>query len=224
MVRLGDDKKLKVTGVGLVVIESKDGHVSKLANVLYVPQLARNLLGVGQLMTTGYTLNFSHGVCTIIDDNNNNNNILAHVRMTVNRLFLLDAWNIACANAVFSIDDEFTLWHRRFSHLNTRSLLLLAQSQLVKDLPNIALGAVVRPCEGCAMGKQTCHQPARRAMAPLELVHGDLVGPMQTPSLGGNRYIFLLTDDYSRYTWAYFMQRKSDVFEPFKVFRQMQEK
>lgn len=36
--------------------------------------------------------------------------------------------------------------------------------------------------------------------------------------------MFLLTDDYSRYSWVYFMQMKSETLERFKVFKQLQER
>ena len=50
---------------------------------------------------------------------------------------------------------------------------------------------------------------------PLELLHMDLCGPMRVPSLGGNRYIFVIVDDFSRYTWTLFLRAKSEVFERF---------
>jgi transposase InsO family protein len=47
---------------------------------------------------------------------------------------------------------------------------------------------------------------------------------MQTRSLGGASYFLIFVDDRSRYTWVYFIRRKSDVFEYFKEFRTMTEK
>ena len=50
----------------------------------------------------------------------------------------------------------------------------------------------------------------------LELLHMDLMGPMQVESLGGKRYAFVVVDDYSRYTWVNFIREKSDAFDVFK--------
>ena len=47
---------------------------------------------------------------------------------------------------------------------------------------------------------------------------------MKTMSIGGARYFLIFVDDRSRYTWAYFIRRKSDVFEYFKEFKNMIEK
>jgi hypothetical protein len=64
----------------------------------------------------------------------------------------------------------------------------------------------------------------RRKRDILELVHTDLCGPMQTRSLGGAYYFLLFIDDYTRFTWVYFLRKKSDTFEYFKEFRSMVEK
>ena len=51
---------------------------------------------------------------------------------------------------------------------------------------------------------------------PFELIHIDLMGPTQTESLGGKKYIFLAVDDYSRFSWVYFLRHKSDAFDIFR--------
>ncbi|MCI18889.1 retrovirus-related pol polyprotein from transposon tnt 1-94, partial [Trifolium medium] len=57
----------------------------------------------------------------------------------------------------------------------------------------------------------------------LELLHMDLMGPMQVESLGGKRYVFVMVDDFSRFTWVDFLREKSDTFEVFKdLYKQLQ--
>ena len=46
----------------------------------------------------------------------------------------------------------------------------------------------------------------------------DLFGPTQIQSINHNRYVFVIVDDFSRYTWTIFMKNKSDTFEHFKTF------
>src|SRR6266498_2168686 len=53
---------------------------------------------------------------------------------------------------------------------------------------------------------------------PLELLHMDLFGPVAYISIGGNKYDFIIVDDYSRFTWVFFLQDKSEVQETFKKF------
>ena len=52
----------------------------------------------------------------------------------------------------------------------------------------------------------------------FELLHMDQFGPTQYISIGGNKYDFVIVDDYTRYTWVFFLVDKSDVFATFKSF------
>jgi transposase InsO family protein len=52
----------------------------------------------------------------------------------------------------------------------------------------------------------------------LELLHTDLFGPTTYKSLGGNLYYPVIVDDYSRYTWTFFLHDKSEVATCFKKF------
>jgi transposase InsO family protein len=84
-------------------------------------------------------------------------------------------------------------------------------------------------CGECQIGKQTRmshpmleHQVTSKA---LELLHMDLMGPMQVESLGGKKYAYVVVDDYTRYTWVNFIREKSDTFEVFKdLYTQLQRK
>ena len=46
----------------------------------------------------------------------------------------------------------------------------------------------------------------------------DLFGPTRVASLDGMNYAYVLIDDYSRYTWVYFLSHKNDAFKAFKIF------
>ena len=50
---------------------------------------------------------------------------------------------------------------------------------------------------------------------PLELIHMDLFGPTKTKSLSGNRFAFVLVDDFSRFTWVFFLEHKNQAFFTF---------
>ena len=51
---------------------------------------------------------------------------------------------------------------------------------------------------------------------PLELIHMALIGPIQTISLGGKKYILVVVDNYSRFTWVVFLKDKGETFIHFK--------
>ena len=44
----------------------------------------------------------------------------------------------------------------------------------------------------------------------------NLIRPSRIRSYGGNSYILIIVDDYSRFTWTLFLKHKSDTFEAFK--------
>lgn len=62
-----------------------------------------------------------------------------------------------------------------------------------------------------------------RASTPLELVHGDLCGPISPVTPGQKRYVFVLIDDHTRYMWTVLLKEKSEAFEKFKVFKTLTE-
>ena len=47
----------------------------------------------------------------------------------------------------------------------------------------------------------------------------DLFGPIRVTSLSGMHYIYVLVNDYSRYTWVCFLTRKNDGFKAFENFQ-----
>jgi transposase InsO family protein len=79
-----------------------------------------------------------------------------------------------------------------------------------------------RPCSACQAGKQVeTHHHAKNIMAttrPLEMLHMDLFGPVAYISIGGNKYGLVIIDDYSRFTWVFFLQDKSETQEVLKKF------
>jgi transposase InsO family protein len=53
---------------------------------------------------------------------------------------------------------------------------------------------------------------------PLEMLHMDLFGPIAYISIGGNKYGLVIIDDYSRFTWVFVLQDKSETQEVLKKF------
>jgi len=50
----------------------------------------------------------------------------------------------------------------------------------------------------------------------LELLHMDLMGPMQVESIAGKRYVLVVLDDFLRFTWVNFIREKSYTFDVFR--------
>ncbi|KAL8102527.1 hypothetical protein AgCh_027143 [Apium graveolens] len=80
-----------------------------------------------------------------------------------------------------------------------------------------ALGEVIE--ESYMTRKRFLAQSNYRAEQVLDLIHGDLCGPILPETSGGNKYFLLLVDDYSRAMWVYFLKTKDEAFDAFKKFR-----
>jgi transposase InsO family protein len=81
------------------------------------------------------------------------------------------------------------------------------------------------PCCTCQAGKQVeIHHQAKNIMTmtrPLEMLHMDLVGPVAYISIGGTKYDLVIVDDYSCFTWLFFLQDKNEIQDVLKKFLRM---
>jgi transposase InsO family protein len=72
-----------------------------------------------------------------------------------------------------------------------------------------------RPCAACQAGKHVgSTNQSKNVMTtsrPLELLHMDLFGPVAYLSIGGSKYGLVIVDDFSRFTWVFFLQYKSET-------------
>src|ERR1044072_8865593 len=108
---------------------------------------------------------------------------------------------------------------QEIGYLSLKSTRKIISEEAVRGLPkiNIEQGKI---CGECQIGKKTKmpHKKLQHLTTTkfLELIHMDLMGPMQVESLGGKKYAFFCVDDFSRYTWINFIREKSETFEVFK--------
>jgi hypothetical protein len=97
---------------------------------------------------------------------------------------------------------------------------------MVIDVPK-----VVRPkelCSTCCTSKQPrksykAEIPTQTTSA-LQLIHSDVCGPFEEPSLGGSAYFVSFTDYFTKKIWVYLLERKSEVLAIFRNFKAMAEK
>ena len=90
-VELGNGKELQEEGKGTVGIETHHGN-RILTNFQYVPDIGYNLLSVGQLMESRYSILFDDGACLI--KNKQTGRVLAKVKMTQSKMFSLKVSNV----------------------------------------------------------------------------------------------------------------------------------
>lgn len=113
------------------------------------------------------------------------------------------------------------LWYKRLGHVSIPKICRSLTGEVIHRVPLIKQ-SINNFCYECPVGKQAkaSHKCRDHNISNqlLELLHLDLMGPMQVESFGGKRYVFVIVDDYSRFTWVRFIREKSDTF---KVFRSL---
>ena len=216
-VTFGDNSKGYIIGKGDV---SNNGisNLPLISNVLLVKNLKHNLLSISQLCDKGFKITFSDNKCSIFDQNQN---LIFEGNRDRNIYVLNMKINHNSNMCLLAKDNDPWIWHKRFCHINFKALSKLSRNNLVKGLPKINF-KVDHICDACQLGKLTKSSfKSKKVIStkqPLELLHMDLFGPTQVQSINHNKYVFVIVDDFSRYTWTIFMKNKSDTFEHFKIF------
>nr|GEW55346.1 hypothetical protein [Tanacetum cinerariifolium] len=113
------------------------------------------------------------------------------------------------------------LWHRRLSHLNFDYINLLSKKDIVIGLPKLKY-VKDQLCSSCELSKAKRSSSKSKAIpnskGRLNLLHMDLCGPMLVASINGKKYILVIVDNYSRYTWTLFLHSKDETPEVLKDF------
>jgi len=180
------------------------------------------IFSLGQATEAGCDIRMKDDYLTMHDAGNC---LLMKVQRTPNRLYKikLTIGEPICLHSRLS--EDTWRWHARLGHINFESMKKMSKKGLVKGLPHF--DSENQLCESCLVGKQTRKSfplmTTYKATRPLELVHGDLCGPITPSTKGQNRYIFTLIDDFSRYMWIFLLKEKSEAFLHFKKFKALAE-
>nr|GEX26429.1 hypothetical protein [Tanacetum cinerariifolium] len=178
-VKFRNDQIAPILGYGDLV----QGAVT-IKRVYYVEGLNHNLFSVGQFCDADLEVAFRKSTCYIFDLKGND---LLTATST-------QAW----------------LWHHRLSHLNFDTINLLSKN-IVVGLPKLKF-IKDHLYSSCELGK-TKRKSFHTKITPsskrwLQLLHMYLCGPMRVASINGKRYVLVIVDDYSRYTWTHFLRSK----------------
>ena len=201
-----------------------------LSRVLYVPDLPINLLSSNNFRAKGVF--FSNLDCTFRRLKDNTPFGFAPIRDGLNILRLASAQSEAPnafgllashkdssasrdqPSAVQRSSTEVTdLWHKRLGHPGLSSMRKIQAA--TKGLNDVRL-TQLPTCEVCSLSKserKVSRTPQRRAAKPLQRIHIDLIGHIKPETNHGQEYIVVITDDYSRYRWTFFISVKGDAHQ-----------
>jgi transposase InsO family protein len=205
-----------VKGLGKIAI-SPDHSIS---NVFLVDSLDYHLLFVSQLCKMGYSCLFTDvGVIVF----RRSDDSIAFKGVLDGQLYLVD-FNDNKAEldtCLIAKTNMGWLWHCRLAHVGMKNLHKLLKGEHIFGLTNVHFERD-RICSACQAGKKVgVHHPHKNIMTtdrPLELLHMDLFGSIAYISIGGSKYYLVVVDDYSRFTWVFFLQEKSQTQDTSKIF------
>ncbi|KAJ9545020.1 hypothetical protein OSB04_024727 [Centaurea solstitialis] len=213
-VTFGGNGKGQTRGYGTLT-----NGVTTFKRVAYVEDLMHNLLSISQLCDKNHKVSFSKKKCKV--KNRRKEVILTGVRQA--DIYII-SMNTSTDNFCFvsrASTDTNWLWHKRLSHLNFKTLNQLCINNLVIGLPDFRY-TKVSLCSACEKGKQTRASFKSKQISsissPLQVLHMDLFGPVNVQSIAGKKYTPVIVDEYSRYTWVFFLRSKSDAPEEIILF------
>lgn len=124
---------------------------------------------------------------------------------------------------LIKIEKDLWLWHARLGHVNLDAITLMNMNEMVRGLPKLVHPKAV--CKGCLMAKQNRApfptQLGHKSSKVMELIHGDIFGPITPFTPSGKRYFLLLVDDFSIKMWVYFLLTKDEEIEEIKKFKKL---
>ncbi|GJQ99680.1 DNA-directed DNA polymerase [Tanacetum coccineum] len=219
----GNLKGGKITGRGTI----KTGNLD-FENVYFVRELQFNLFSVSQMCDKKNSVLFNDTECIVLSPNfklTDESHVLLKVPRK-NNMYSVDLKNIVPKGGLTCLfakatSDESKLWHRRLGHINFKTMNKLVKGNLVRGLPS-KLFENDQTCVACQKGKQhraSCKSKTVSSISqPLHMLHMDLFGPTFVKSLMKKMYCLVVTDDYSRFSWVFFLATKDETSGILKSF------
>jgi hypothetical protein len=215
-IMFGDNSQGQVIGFSKIAITTEHSISKKFL----VESLDYNLLSISQLCENGYNCLFTDKGVTIFRRSHGS---FAFKGVLRGKLYLVDfiPEEVELDRCLIAKTNMGWLWYRWLAHVGMRNLHKLQKDGHILGLTNIIFEKD-RPCGACQAEKQVgAHNHAKNIMTitrPLEMLHMDLFGPVAYISVDNNKYGLVIADDYSHFTWVFFLQHKSETQEVLKKF------
>ncbi|GJR68142.1 putative ribonuclease H-like domain-containing protein [Tanacetum coccineum] len=219
----GSPKGGKITGKGKI----RTGKLN-FEDVYFVKELKFNLFSVSKMCDKKNSVLFTETGCLVLSPDFkllDESQVLLKVPRHDN-MYSFDLKNVVpsggltCLFAKATID-ESNLWHRRLGHINFKTMNKLVRGNLVRGLPS-KLFENDHTCVACQKGKQhkaSCKTKLVSSISqPLQMLHMDLFGPTSVRSINHKTYCLVVTDDFSRFSWVFFLATKDETSGILKTF------
>ncbi|GJU63689.1 putative ribonuclease H-like domain-containing protein [Tanacetum coccineum] len=222
LVSFGDGKG-RISGKGKIKTGTLD-----FEDVYFCKELKYNLFSVSQICDKKNNVLFTDTECLVLSSDFkllDESQVLLKVPRkdniySVDLKSVVPTGDLTCLIAKATIDESNT-WHRRLGHINFKTMNKLVKGNLVKGLPS-KIFENDHSCVACQKGKQ--HKASYKTKLvnsiskPLHMLHMDLFGPTNVKSLMKKSYCLVVTDDFSRFSWVFFLATKDETSGILKTF------
>nr|GEV23543.1 ribonuclease H-like domain-containing protein [Tanacetum cinerariifolium] len=197
-------------------------------DVYFVKELKFNLFSVSQMCYKKNKVLFTNSECLVLSPDfklPDESQVLLRVprennMYNVNLKDIVPSGDLTCLFAKATID-ESNLWHRRLGLVNFKTINKLVKGNFVRGLPTKVFENN-DTCVACKKGKQHRASCKTKSVSfvnqPIFRPHMDLFGPTFVKSLNKKCYCLVITDDYSRFTWVFFLATKDETSPILKTF------
>ncbi|GJR94973.1 putative ribonuclease H-like domain-containing protein [Tanacetum coccineum] len=213
----------KISGKGKIRTDKLD-----FEDVFFVKELKFNLFSVSQMCDKKNNVLFTKTECLVLCPDFkllDESQVLLRVpkqsnMYSFNLKNVVPYGDLTCLYAKSTIE-ESKLWHRRLGHVNFKTMNKLVKGNLVRGLPSKNFDND-HTCVACQKGKQ--HKASCKAKLissisqPLQMLHMDLFGPTSGRSINHKAYCLIVTNDFSRFSWVFFLAFKDETSEILKRF------
>nr|GEV49033.1 retrovirus-related Pol polyprotein from transposon TNT 1-94 [Tanacetum cinerariifolium] len=208
IVRFRNDQFGAIMGYGDYVIGD-----SVISRVYYMERLGHSLFFVGQFYDSNMEVAFRKHSCYVRDTDGVE--LIKGFRgsnlYTISVEDMMKSFPICLLSKASK--NKSWLWHRRLNHLNFGTINDLSRKDLVRGLPRLKFEKD-HLCSVCQLGKSKKHTHKPKAentnLEVLNTLHIDLCGPMRVQTINRKKYILVIVDDYSRFTWVKFLRSKDE--------------
>ncbi|GJU78183.1 putative ribonuclease H-like domain-containing protein [Tanacetum coccineum] len=219
----GSPKGGKITEKGKIRTGKLD-----FEDVYFVKELKFNLFSVSQICDKKNSVLFTETECLVLSPDFkllDESQVLLKVHRQ-NNMYIFDLKNVVPSGGLTclftkAIIDESNFWFRRLGHINFKTMNKLVRGNLVRGLPSKLFenDHTFVACQKRKQYKASCKTNLVSSIShPLQMLHMDLFGPTFVRSINHKIYCLVVTDDYSRFSWVFFLATKDKTSEILKTF------
>ena len=216
---MGNSATSEIKGQGTILLKMTSGKEVKLHNVLYVPDIRKNLISGTLLSMHGFKMVFEsqkivlskHGMYV-------GKGYVKNGMWKMNTIAVKsNAGNKKQKSSVYMLESS-NLWHGRLGHVNYDTLRRLIN---LDHIPAFHID-FKHKCEICVEAKLTrsSFHTIERNTEPLALIHSDVCDLKFVQTRGGNKYFITFIDDSTKYCYVYLLKSKDEAVEKFNLYKQ----